>query len=282
MAPQRKNGNGGNNGKGGGAPAGGNGGNDGGDDGGDDDDGDEQPLTRTEVMKLINGAVSGQLSRKLGPAIEAGMAPVLAKLDELKVKPADDDDDEEADPDGDEGAGNPPVGKKNKNGKPDPLVAKLQRELERQRRQLDEAQQKSAKEAEARKNAAIESALTSALTELGVDKHRMRGALAVHKPSAFVDDAGTVLFKVKRDGYDEDLEPGAFLKEWGSTDEGKSYLAPTGSTGGAGARAPKTPGASRKPAANSPEAKAQKIQDAKTSLLTAVAGELAGGVVSVE
>jgi hypothetical protein len=278
MAPQRKPGN--NNGKGG-SGGGGNGGG-GNEDPGDDDPGDddEQPLTRTEVLKLVNGAVSGQLARKLGPAIEAGMAPVLAKLDALK-KPADDEDDEDPNA-GDDPGDDPPAPKKGKGGKPDPVVAKLQREQAALKRQLDEANAQRTKEAEARKNAAIDSTLTSALTEIGVDKHRMRGALAVHKGSAYVDDAGNVLFKIKRDGYEEDLEPGAFLKEWSGTDEGKSYIAPTGASGGAGARAPKPAGATRKPAPTSPEAKAQKIADAKTSLLSAVAGELAGGTVAIE
>jgi len=46
----------------------------------------------------------------------------------------------------------------------------------------------------------------------GSNKHRMRGALAVHRASAFVGDDGAVKYKVKRDGYEEDVDPAEALK----------------------------------------------------------------------
>jgi hypothetical protein len=249
------------------------------DDDDDDDAGDDTPLTRGEVMKLINGAVSGQLSRKLPAAIEAGVSPIMAKLDELgggKKKP-DDSDDDDAEDDEDQAPS-----KKGK-GRADPVVTKMSKQLTNLQQQIKDRDDKLAKEAEARKASKIESELTKALTELGVDKNRIRGALAIHKGAASVDDeSGNVLFKVKRDGYDEDLEPGAALKEWAGTEEGKSYLAPTGSSGGAGARAPRQQGPARKPAPNTPEAKAEKVQNAKNDLLGAVGQLVAGGSIAIE
>jgi hypothetical protein len=236
----------------------------------DDDDGggggDDAPMTRGEIMKLVNSAVSGQLARKLPAAIEAGVAPVLAKLDEFKA------------PKPEEGKG----GEDDK-GKPDPATAALTKKLGDLERQLKERDDKLAKEADARRASKIEGELTRVLTELGVDKHRLRGALAVHKAAALVDDAsGNVLYKVKRDGYDEDLDPAAALKEWADTDEGKSYLAPVGSLGGAGARPPRPVGPGRKPAPNTAEAKAEKVAAAKNDLLGAVGQLVAGGTIAIE
>lgn len=249
------------------------------DDNDDDGGGDETPLTRGEVAKMINSAVSGQLARKLPAAIEAGMSPVLAKLDELKGggnNKADNDNDE--DEDDEQQSSNAKKGK----GKADPAIAKMTKQMSDLQRQLKERDDKLAKEAEARKQSKIESELTRALGELGVDKNRIRGALAIHKGAAQVDDEGNVLFKVKRDGYDEELAPGEALKEWASTDEGKSYIAPTGSAGGAGARAPRQQGAARKPPPSTPEAKAEKVHQAKTDLLQAVGQLTAGGSISIE
>jgi hypothetical protein len=159
----------------------------------------------------------------------------------------------------------------------------MSKQLTTLQQQIKDRDDKLAKEAEARKASKVESELTKALTELGVDKNRIRGALAIHKGSAQVDDeTGNVLFKMKRDGYEEDLEPAAALKEWAGTDEGKSYIAPTGSGGGAGARPPRQQGPGRKPAPNTAEAKAEKVANAKTDLLGAVGQLVAGGSIAIE
>lgn len=250
----------------------------------DDDDGDgDDALTEGQtkhVLKLVNSALSGQLNRKLGPAVKAELAPVLEQLQKLAPggkKDDDQDDDEDDDDDA------PPAGKNKGKGKPDPALTKMTKQMNDLQRQLKERDDKLVKEADARKTSKIESTLTQALTELGVDKNRIRGALAIHKGTAHVDDeSGNVLFKMKRDGYDEDLEPAAALKEWASTDEGKSYIAPTGSSGGSGARPPRNPGPGRKPAANTPEAKAEKVAAAKTDLISAVGQLVAGGSIAIE
>jgi hypothetical protein len=202
---------------------------------------------------------------------------VLEQLQKLTPAPKSDDADDDDDDDD-----APPAGKKGKQ-KASPEFAKMSKQMGDLQRQLKERDDKLAKEAESRKQSKIEATLTTALTELGVDKNRIRGALAIHKGTAHVDDeSGSVLFKMKRDGYEEDLEPAAALKEWAGTDEGKSYLGPTGSGGGSGARPPRTPGPARKPAPSTPEAKQERVQSAKTDLLGAVSQLVAGGSIAIE
>lgn len=249
--------------------------------GGDDDD---APVSKRDLTEMVNGAVNNLFKRKLGPAISSAMAPVLEQLKGMKQPKADPDEDADPEDPPDDPEEQPAPKGKAKPARPDPAMVKLQRKLEEMQRKADEREQKLVAEANQRKSVTIDNELTSALTKLGVDPLRMRGALAVHKASAFVDDAdGKVRFKVKRDGYDEDLDPADALKEWGDTDEGKSYIAASGSTGGAGARAPKTGGASRKAAPGTPEARAQARADAKSALMQGV-GELLsdGSSIAIE
>jgi hypothetical protein len=244
--------------------------------GGDDDD---APVTKRDLTDMVNGAVNNLFKRKLGPAIQGAMAPVLEQLKGLKPRAEPDEEPDDADdaPDDPEDQPAPPKGKQ-KPARPDPALARLLRQHEDLKRQMKERDDKLAAAENARKAATIDKELTEGLTKLGVDPLRMRGALAVHKSSAFVDDAdGRVRFKIKRDGYDEDLDPADALKEWGETDEGKSYIAASGSTGGAGARAPKAANGARKPAPGTPEAKAQAKADARTQLMQGVAELLSDG-----
>jgi hypothetical protein len=247
---------------------------------GDDDGGEEEaPLTRGEVIKLVNGVVGKQLARKLPAAIEAGMKPLFDRLGALGAK----EDDEDADEDEDHGEVESLPAKGKEKGKADPAMLKLMKQLNKLKQEIKERDDRLTKEAEARKAQTIESELTKALTEIGVDKNRLRGALAIHKATATIDEeTGNVIFRVRRDGYDEELEPAVALREWADTEEGKSYLAPVGSSGGAGARPPRNPGPGRKPPPNSPEAKAERTQQAKTDLLGAVSQLVAGGSIAIE
>jgi hypothetical protein len=171
------------------------------DDGGDDGDGLSEGQQK-QVLKLVNSALSGQLNRKLGPAVKAELAPVLEQLQKLAPAPKDDDQDDD---DQDDEA--PPAGKKGK-GKPDPMVSKMSKQLDAMKRQLEDEKNLRTKEADARKASKIETTLAQLLTEMGVDKNRIRGALAIHKGAASYDEeSDKVMFKVKRDGYDEDVEP---------------------------------------------------------------------------
>lgn len=252
----------------------------------DDDDGDGDGLTEgqtKQVLKLLNGALSGQLARKLGPAVKAELAPVLEQLQKLTPAGGRNNDDQDDDDDDDDADPVPPKNK-GKGAKPDPVVTKMSKQLTALQQQVKERDDKLAKEAESRKAQKVESTLTKLLTDLGVDKNRVRGALAIHKGGAVYDEDGDkVTFKVKRDGYEEDVDAADHLKAWAGEDEGKSYLAPTGSTGGAGARPPRgNGGPQRRPAANTPEAKAEKLASAKNDLLQAVGQLTAGGSISIE
>jgi hypothetical protein len=208
----------------------------------DEEGGDgEESLTRADVTKMINGAVRSQLGRLLPTAIQEGLKPVLEQLSTLNPANGGEggeggDDDEEQ-----------PTGKR----KADPALSKLTKQVENLTKQVKEKDDKLSAEAAARKAAQLDTELGRALDSIGVDKLRLRGALAIHRGAAFIDDAGAVKFRAKRDGYEEELDPAEALKEWADTDEGKSYLAPTGSTGGSGARASRgnSSGAARKQAA---------------------------------
>lgn len=243
----------------------------------EDEGGDDAPLTRGDLQKMVASTVTGMLGRKLGPAIESAMKPILERL----PAPAAKDDDEGDDDEGDDDVDDPPARGAKGKGKPDPAYAQLLKSNEKIKKQLAEAKEEREKEKRARESATIDTTLTEHLTKLGVDPHRMRGALAVHRGFASLGEDGRVKYKVQRDGYDEDVAPELGLKEWGDTDEGKSYLAATGATGGSGSRAP-TVGVTRKPAPNTPEAKAQRHQEARQQLATGVAELLGGGVVAIE
>jgi hypothetical protein len=233
----------------------------------DDDapDGDDAPMTKGAAMKLINSAIASQLGRRLGPAIEQGLAPVLAKLDTIGKPPANDDETDDDD--------DAPPAKKNK---ADPAVSKLTKQLDQMKKQLEDERGLRTKEEAARKAALVDTELGRALDAVGVDKLRIGGALALKRAGAFVDDAGTVKFKAKRDGYEEEITVEDAMKEWAGTDEGKSYLAPTGSAGGSGARPPRTPTTPRKPVQNGGDAKAED-RAAAANALPALVDQMVGG-----
>jgi hypothetical protein len=102
----------------------------------------------------------------------------------------------------------------------------LEKQLASMRHDLEN--QRAAAAAKRQKHDAqlAESALTTALLELGVDRNRLRGAIGIHMPSVAVSDAGVVRYRMDRGGYDEGLEPAAVLKEWADTDEGRAFIAP--------------------------------------------------------
>ena len=244
----------------------------------DDDEGgdDETPMTRAETLRLVNSAVSGQLARKLPKAIEDGVGPVMAQLTELgekltaapagkkgkgkKAKAEGDEDDEEV---GD-----------------DPRLAEMSKQIATLTGKLKE-QETAAQTAEReRREATIAGKLKDGLTKLKVDPLRIKGALAVVRENVKVDEkTGAATWLAKRDGYDEDLEIEAGLKEWAATDEGKSYQGATGSPGGTGSRAPQ---AGRAPAKAGPEVKQQRLREAKVGLLGAVGEMIAGGSIAID
>ena len=111
------------------------------------------------------------------------------------------------------------------------------------------ASEAKAAETEARQRAAEErSALAAGLAELGVEGPKQRMAIALlygEDKKVGRDDSGNIVFRVKRgsgpNAFDDlvSLEEG--LKEWATTEDGKSVLPPRGAAG-SGTQPGKPPG----------------------------------------
>lgn len=162
--------------------------------------------TRRDVTRVVAHAIDSQLGRELPAMMERLIAPALAKLSQ------DDQDEESA-----RGAG----------GR---FVSREVRELEKSLAKLTAKQANREKQIEAERaqtNALkIDGALRRHLAELGVDQHRMRGVVAIHKADAFVDDDGEVKLRTQRHGYEEDVDVASELKAWARTPEGRSFTSP--------------------------------------------------------
>lgn len=257
---------------------------------GDDDD-DDAPVTRAEMTEMVNAAVSGQLGRKLKPLqqqlegiptmITEGITAGLTAMG------------------GQQAQQRPPAGQQAQAGgqggaTTDPAVAELRQQLEqvsaKLKQQTDAASAADRRVREQERDAGI----TAALGSLGVDKNRMRGAAAVVRESLveIKDPAapGGVRYamKAKRNGFEEEVEIAEGVAEWGRTEEGRSYLAPTqAARGGAGTRAAAGAGAGqgagngRGTPQDPKEAKAQRQQAALDDLTRSLMGTVQGGVVEL-
>lgn len=262
-------------------------------DGDDPDDGDGGgELTdgmRTEITNLVNAAVSGQLSRKLPnaitSAIEAGLAPIREQLTQGGNRNGDRGNSD--DPDDDDGDPQPRNKGKGKGGGgaagKDPEVVAMRKRMEAM-----EAERKQEKETA--RNRERDTLLREQLEAAGVDKNRVRGAIAVLRDSMKYDDkAGEWTYSAKRDGYDEPLDVSTGVSEWAGTDEGKSYLAPPSNAGqqqqrgGSGVRPTGANGQARvqnggRAAADPKAAKVAAKQEAVSNLTKAI-DSLGGGAI---
>ena len=138
--------------------------------------------------------------------------------------------------------------------------------------------------------------LREMLGEAGVDKNRLRGAVAVLRDSTrWLDKEQRWTYVSKRDGVDEDLDMSEGVRGWTETDEGKSYLAPPtqpargAPTAGNGATQHRSGSGSRPatgarsgaaPAQSARDAKVQQRQDAVNNLAGAM-DALAGGNITI-
>lgn len=211
----------------------------------DDDEGGGGAISdemRGELTSLVNAAVSGQLNRKLPNAIknavDAGLAPVLEQLRTGGKRSAAADDDDNADDDDQDLEEQPRGGKRGAAGGRQPAVHRRaggkDPETQAMAKRLAAIEEERKVEREQARNRDRDGLLREQLTAAGVEPNRLRGAVAVLRDYMKYDEkAAEWGYVAKRDGYDEDLDVGAGVKEWASTDEGKSYLAPP-SKGGAG------------------------------------------------
>lgn len=197
----------------------------------DDDDGGDE-LTEGQVSRItdiVNAAVSGQLSRKMGRAITDAVEGAVAPLRELIEKRATGDDGGDGDG-GDDGQQQPQRGKGKGAGNARPTKDP---EFEAMQKRVAAMEAERKKEREESRNGKRDSMLREQLEAAGVDKNRIRGAVAVLRDSMKYDEkANEWVYKAKREGYEEDVDLEVGVTEWAGTDEGKSYLAPPQPSGG--------------------------------------------------
>lgn len=278
----------------------------------DEEGGDPAPLTRDDVVDIVNAAVSGHVQRKLPNMVKDAISGPIGELRALiEGGRSGRSDPDEDDPDDDAPARRQPSGRRQSARDRDEQPARRRaadddqdRDRDRQDRpdrraqgssetralqaRLNNLEAERARERQEARSRQRDDQLRDLLTEAGVDKLRLRGAVAVLRESTKFDEkAGEWLYTAKRDGVDEDGDLASGVREWSATDEGKSYLAPPASAGrvqpirsGSGTR-PAAAGAARvgagtQPAAGAREAKAAAKAEAVANL-TGAFDALAGG-----
>jgi hypothetical protein len=285
-----------------------------------EDDDEPAGLTesaRDEILELVNAAVGSQLKRKLPGTIRDALQQPLSEIRsmlesgggggrrrEREAEPDEDLPDDELDEQPRRGRAQvtqrqPARERRDRaddrqdqrdRGGRDPELVRLQKAMAKMEQER-EAERRAARDSER------DGMLREHLTSIGVDKNRLRGAVAVLRDSLRYDDkAREWAWISKRDGVDEELDPDVGIREWAATDEGKSYLAPPGAGhgGSQGANAG-APGVTRRsgagtrvggqqragttaPSADAKTAKAQQVASAQQQLATAI-DSLSGGMV---
>ena len=244
-----------------------------------DDDDDELEFTEADraaigeiVTETVNAAVTAQITRKLPGMLTAAMKPITDRLEAIQS--------------GGQQQGQPGAG----GAATSPEVAALQRqlaELQAKDKQRDaELKDVAKREREGKRDAM----LADHLGKAGVDKNRVRGAAAVLRDSmVWVDTAnngqGGWVYRAQRDGYHEDLDVAAGVKEWAATDEGKAYVAANpqlrgGAGTGANPGARATVGGGALPS-DPKAAKATAKAQAEANLPLLVQGMMGGGTITV-
>lgn len=249
---------------------------------------------RAEIVRLVNGAVGTHIQRRLPSLLDSALAKPLGEIRAMleqggqRREEQPDDEEERPRPRRARGAA--------REEQPDERPARgtareTDPEVVKMRKQLDKLTQEREQERQQTRNTARDASLRELLTAAGVDKNRMRGAIAVLRESTKYDDKANEWTFVRRgEGGDEELDLDTGVKDWASTDEGKSYLAPAqagagGARGpqlrsGAGTRPGATPARAGAPVADAKAAKAQARAAAVQSLVGAI-GELGGGNIPV-
>lgn len=243
----------------------------------DDDDGsDEGAEFSPKQLELINNtitaAVSSHVKRQMKPLQEqiAGIPSTIQQtLEQLAT-----------------GGSNAGAGADDKNkGAAGGTAAKDDPEKVAMKKRLDAIEAEREQERANARHARRDQSLVEIATKAGVDKNRLRGAVALLREQVKFDSDGNPLMTVKRHGLDEDvtIEDGA--TEFFKTDEGKSYLAPTqpvqrggsGSQRGATNAAGVARGASSNAGAKNAGTQKQERQQKAAEDFVGAVGELFGG-----
>lgn len=263
---------------------------------------------REEITRLVNAAVGSHMQRRMPAMLDQALRGPLGEIRTLiegsgggRGRQRDPEPDD-ADPDDPQTERQParrgrardaaPARERDDRDRDERPARGADPEVVAMKKQLAKLEAERKAERESARSATRDASLRELLTSAGVDKNRIRGAIAVLRESTKFDDKTSEwAFIRKSDGIDEELDLDTGVREWAATDEGKSYLAPPTAGGpGGGPRAPQLrsgsgtrPGGSparggAAPVADPKQAKVQAKQQAMQTLTSAI-GELAGGNV---
>lgn len=254
---------------------------------------DEEELdekTKTAISKAVNAAVGDHFKRKMPSLIQDSIKSALPELTaSLRDALGSQGEGQGAANGGNQQTQQPAAGQGQgaANGgnqpqqpaAPDPATQKRLADLERQ---LKESLERTKAAEAAARNKERDQLLDQELGKANVDAARRRGAAALLRESLVYDEtSGAWKYRAQRDGYHDDLEISAGVKEWAATDEGKSYVAAAPRAGGSGQRvqgggapAGRQPGDQRNP-------KTQRQEDAMRSLSEAVGTMIDTGSISI-
>ncbi len=185
----------------------------------DETDGELSPKLLEVLNNTVSAAVTAQIGRKLKPINDQITQLGTSITEQLEAFAS-------------RGAGGAPP---KKPGDPDP-GAGSQPDPDKiaMKRRLDAIEEERKQERADARNARRDAKLTELAVTAGVEKNRVRGAVAVLREATFFDKEGTPMMKVARTGYDEDADLDTGAAEFFKSDEGKSYLAPQGKQGAGG------------------------------------------------
>lgn len=251
----------------------------------DDDDDEVSPKLLDVINNTVTAAVTAQIGRKLKPIndqITQLGATITEQLEAMQAS---------------RGGGAPVV---KKQGDPDPGAgAGAQPDPDKiaMKKRLDAIEEERKQERNDARNARRDARLTELAVTAGVEKNRVRGAVAVLREQTFFDKEGNAMMKIARTGYDEDADLDTGSAEWFKSDEGKSYLAPQGATqqrgttqqrgstaatvvqrGGGGAAAA---GSSNRQTTDAKAAKTERKEKALADLAEGIGALIGGGSIDI-
>lgn len=245
------------------------------------EDDEEPPLSREAVSELVNEAVNKAVGAQLGRKLET----VIGKAVENALAARGGKSNEPADPEAEPEKPKPPaagVAAQPKSLREDPEYLKLKGEVDKMR-------EERVKERQMLRERERDSTIREQLEAAGVEKNRLRGAIAVVREGLTYDEkAQTWVGKINRDGIEDEADIAGVVGHWTATDEGKSYVAPPANQRqqqrvGSGVRPqPAGVGVTRPTAAVDPKAaKVQRQQQAVDDLAGAVAVMVSGGGIEI-
>lgn len=196
------------------------------------DEGDEKdaavvftPEQTQEMIRIQNAATvthNTRMQKIMDAKMEDMSKTFLSTLDQLKETIA--------------GIGEPLDGgdEKKKISDEDAIRAKYEARIAQVEKRADAAESRRAEEEQKAKVAQERQRLNAALSEAGVDKGRVRAAVALlytEDNRVGRDADNEITFKMQRDGYVDDLTLEDGIGEWLKSDEGKHFAPPMGARG---------------------------------------------------